>query len=101
MKFKKGDKVIVVAGRDKGKSGSIVTVLREKNRVVIDGINMMKKQQKAKRSGEKGSIIDMSMPINASNVMIVDSKSGKPSRIGKKKVGDKFIRVSKKSDQEI
>ncbi|HRH31042.1 MAG TPA: 50S ribosomal protein L24 [Candidatus Paceibacterota bacterium] len=101
MKFKKGDKVIVVAGRDKGKSGSIVTVLREKNRVVIDGINMMKKQQKAKRGGEKGSIIDMAMPINASNVMIVDSKSGKPSRIGKKKVGDKFIRVSKKSDQEI
>ena len=101
MKLKKGDKVIVVAGRDKGKTGSIVKVLREKNRVVIDGINVMKKQQKAKRNGEKGSIIDMAMPIHASNVMVVDSKSGKQSRIGKKKVGEKFVRVSKKSEQEI
>ena len=101
MKFKKGDKVIVVAGRDKGKSGSIVKVLREKNRVVLDGVNVMKKQQKAKRKGEKGSIIEVAMPIHASNVMIVDSKSGKQSRIGKKKVGEKFVRVSKKSEQEI
>ncbi|MEN9582891.1 MAG: ribosomal protein large subunit ribosomal protein [Candidatus Parcubacteria bacterium] len=101
MKFKKGDKVIVVAGRDKGKSGAIVRVLREKNRVVLDGVNVVKKQQKAKRSGEKGQVIDVSMPIHASNVMIVDSKSGKQSRIGKKKVGDKYIRVAKKSDSEI
>ena len=101
MKFKKGDKVIVVAGRDKGKSGAIVKVLRERNRVVLDGVNVMKKQQKARKSGEKGSIIDVSMPIHASNVMIIDNKSGKQSRIGKKKVGDKFVRVAKKSDQEI
>jgi large subunit ribosomal protein L24 len=99
--LKKGDKVIVIAGRDKGKTGSIVKVLREKNRVVLDGVNVMKKQQRAKRSGEKGSIIDMAMPIHASNVMIIDNKSGKPSRVGKKKVGDKHIRVTKKSDQEI
>jgi large subunit ribosomal protein L24 len=101
MKFKKGDKVIVVAGRDKGKSGSIVRVLREANRVVLDGVNVMKKQQRARKSGEKGQVIDISMPIHASNVMIVDNKSGKPSRIGKKKVGDKFVRVARKSDQEI
>lgn len=101
MKFKKGDKVIVVAGKDKGKTGSIAKVLRDDNRVVIDGVNVMKKQQKARKSGEKGSIIEMAMPIHASNVMIVDNKTGKQSRIGKKKVGDKFVRVAKKSDQEI
>lgn len=91
----------MVAGRDKGKSGAIVRVLREKNRVILDGVNVMKKQQKARRSGEKGQVVDVSMPIHASNVMILDSKSGKQSRVGKKKVGDKFVRVAKKSDQEI
>ncbi len=101
MKFKKGDKVIVVAGKDKGKTGSIVKVLREKNRVVLDGVNMMKKQQKARRAGDKGQVIDVAMPIHASNVMIIDSKSGKQSRIGKKKVGDSYVRVARKSDQEI
>ncbi len=99
--LKKGDKVIVVAGRDKGKSGSIVRVLREANRVILDGVNVMKKQRRATKSGQKGQVVDISMPIHASNVMIVDSKTGKPSRIGKKKVGDKFVRVARKSDQEI
>lgn len=101
MKFKKGDKVIVVAGRDKGKTGPIVRVLKEANRVVLDGVNTVKKQQKARKSGEKGQIIEISMPIHASNVMIVDNKTGKQSRLGKKKIGDKFVRVTKKSDQEI
>ncbi len=101
MKFKKGDKVIVVAGKDKGKTGAIVKVLREANRVVLDGVNMVKKQQKARRSGEKGSVIEIAMPIHASNVMIIDAKTGKQSRIGRKKVGDKLVRVAKKSDQEI
>ncbi len=101
MKLKKGDKVIVIAGRDKGKSGVIARVLVEKNRVVIDGVNVVKKQRRARRAGDKGGIIDIAMPIHASNVMLVDPKSGKQSRIGKKKVGDKYVRVAKKSDQEI
>ncbi len=99
--FKKGDKVIVVAGKDKGKSGAIVRVLREANRVVLDGVNVVKKQQRAKKGGAKGSVIEISMPIHASNVMILDPKSGKQSRLGKKKVGKVFVRVAKKSDQEI
>lgn len=99
--FKKGDKVIVIAGKDKGKSGAIVRIIRETNRVVLDGVNVVKKQKRAQRGGEKGSIIEVSMPIHASNVMIIDPKSGKQSRLGKKKVGAKFVRVAKKSDQEI
>lgn len=101
MKLKKGDNVIVITGKDKGKKGKILRVLNDKNRVVVEGLNMMKKHRKPRRSGEKGSMVDTSMPIHASNVMIADPKTGKPSRLGKKKVGDKMVRVSRKSQQEI
>lgn len=101
MKLKKGDNVIVIAGKDKGKSGKIVRVLVSKNKVIVDGLNMIKKHQRPRKSNEKGSIISISMPIDASNVMIVDPKSGKQSRIGKKKVGDKMVRIARKSNQEI
>ncbi|OGI71793.1 50S ribosomal protein L24, partial [Candidatus Nomurabacteria bacterium RIFCSPHIGHO2_02_FULL_35_13] len=69
--------------------------------VVVEGINMMKKHQRPKKSGEKGTKINIAMPMNASNVMIVDPKTGLRTRIGKKKVGDKMIRITKKSSQEI
>ena len=101
MKLKKGDNVIVIAGKDKGKKGKIVRVLVAKNRVVVEGVNTMKKHQRPRKSGEKGQVLDIAMPLNASNVMIVDPKTGKGSRIGKKKVGDKMVRVTRKSDQEI
>jgi len=101
MKLKKGDNVIIITGKDKGKKGKIVRVLPEKNKVVIEGLNMMKKSQRPRKSGEKGQIISIAMPIHASNVMIVDPKTGKGSRIGKKIIGDKKVRISKKSNQEI
>ncbi|MFA6524513.1 MAG: 50S ribosomal protein L24 [Candidatus Paceibacterota bacterium] len=101
MKLKKGDNVIVVTGKDKGKKGKIIRVLVEKNRVVVEGVNMMKKHQRPRKSGEKGQVLSIAMPMNASNVMIVDPKTGKGSRIGKKKVGDKMVRVARKSNQEI
>lgn len=68
MKIKKGDKVKVLAGKDKGKTGTIASVLVKENKVVVEGINMMKKHQKPRKSGEKGSMINMAMPIHASNV---------------------------------
>ena len=101
MKLKKGDNVIIITGKDKGKKGKIVRVLPEKNKVVIEGLNMMKKSQRPRKSGEKGQIISIAMPIHASNVMIVDPKTGKGSRICKKIIGDKKVRISKKSNQEI
>ncbi len=101
MKLKKGDNVIIITGKEKGKKGAISRVLSKENKVIIDGMNMMKKHRKASRRGEKGSIVNISMPINASNVMLVDPKSGKQTRIGKKKVGDKLVRIAKKSNQEI
>ncbi len=101
MKLKKGDNVIVIAGKDKTKTGKIVRVLVAENKVIVEGLNMSKKHQRPRRSGEKGSMIDVAMPIHASNVQIVDPKTGKGTRLGKKKIGDKTVRISRKSNQEI
>jgi large subunit ribosomal protein L24 len=101
MKLKKGDNVIVIAGKDKGKKGKIVRVLPKDGKVIVDGLNMTKRHQRPRKSGEKGSVKSIEMPINASNVMIVDPKTGKASRIGKKKVGEKMVRIARKSNQEI
>jgi large subunit ribosomal protein L24 len=68
MKLKKGENIIVITGKDKGKKGKIARVLVAENKVVIEGINMMKKHQRPRKSGEKGTKIDMAMPIHASNV---------------------------------
>jgi len=101
MKLKKGDNVIMIAGKDKGKKGKISKVIPTGNKVVVEGINMMKKHQRPRRSGEKGSVIDMAMPVNASNVMILDPKKGVATRIGKKLVAGKMVRIARKSNQEI
>ena len=102
MKLKKGDNIIVITGKDKGKKGKIVRVLVAENKVIVEGVNMMKKHQRPRKSGEKGSMIDIAMPMNSSNVMIQDPKGGKPTRIGKKKVGDKMVRVARQlNNKEI
>jgi len=101
MKLKKGDHVIIITGKDKGKKGKIVRVLPSENKVVVEGANILKKHQRPRKSGEKGQVLSVAMPLNASNVMIVDPKTNKGSRIGKKMIGDKMVRVTRKSDQEI
>lgn len=72
MKVKKGDSVLIITGKDKGKKGKIVSVLVSKNRVVVDGINMMKKHQRPRKGGEKGTKLNVAMPIDASNVKKLD-----------------------------
>jgi large subunit ribosomal protein L24 len=101
MKLKKGDNIIIVTGKDKGKKGKIVHVLVKKNKVIIEGLNMMKKHQRPRKSGEKGTMKSIEMPLHASNVMMLDPKTGAATRLGKKKVGDKMVRIAKKSNQEI
>ncbi len=97
MNLKKGDKVIVIAGRDKGKSGVIQKVIPETNRVVVEGINVRKKHQKPTQANPEGSIVEVYAPIDASNVMLEDPKTKKPTRIGHKIVKGKKVRVAKKS----
>ncbi len=81
MKLKKGDKVLVIAGKNKGQSGAIVRVLTADNKVLLDGINLVKRHRKPSQQNRKGQIIDKPMPIHASNVMLMDPKTGKPTRI--------------------
>ena len=101
MKLKKNDNVIVIAGKEKGKSGKIVRVLVSQNKVVIEGLNVVKKHQRPRKSNEKGTMVNVAMPIHASNVMLIDPKSGKQTRLGKKKVGDKMVRIARRSNQEV
>ena len=99
MKLKTGDKVIVITGSNKGKEGTIKKVLRKENRVIVEGINIVHKHQKA-NGQESGGILDIEAPINASNVMLVDPKTKKPTRVGitKNEKTNKKVRVSKKSN---
>ena len=101
MNFKTGDKVVVIAGKDKGKEGKIIKILRKENRVVVEGVNIVKKHQKP-NGQESGGILDIEAPINASNVMFIDPKTKKRTRIGHStdKNGKK-IRVSKKSNSNL
>jgi len=101
MKIKKGDNIIVIAGKDKGKKGKVVRALPADSRVVVEGINMRKKHQRAGKGRQKGQIIDIAMPIHISNVMIEDPKTGKPTRVGKRIAGGKRIRIAKKSGTEL
>ena len=97
MNFVKGDKVVVIAGKDKGKTGVIQKVLPRTNRVVVEGVNLHKKHKKPTQNNPEGSILEIYAPIDASNVMIVDPKTKKPSRIGHKVVKGKKVRVALKS----
>ncbi len=101
MHVKKGDTVIVLAGKDKGKKGKVVKILSEKNRVLVEGINMVKKHQKTRRTNEKGQILDLARSINVSNVQPLDPKSGKGTRVGSKVVSGKRVRIAVKSGQEL
>ncbi len=101
MNFKTGDKVRVISGKDKGKEGKITHVLRKENRVVIEGVNIVKKHVKG-NGQTPGSITDVEAPINASNVMILDPKTNKPTRIGHSINKDgKKIRIAKKSNSSL
>ena len=97
MNFKTGDKVVVISGKDKGKEGKITHVLRSENRVVVEGINIVKKHVKG-NGQTAGSINEVEAPIHASNVMIVDPKTKKPTRIGHSvnKDGKKIFWCNKK-----
>ena len=101
MDLRKGDKVIVIAGKDKGKTGEIQKVDPKSNRVVVEGVNLRKKHKKPTQNNPEGSIVEIYAPIDASNVMIVDPKTKKPTRIGHKIVKGKKVRVAKKSGAEL
>ena len=97
MDLKVGDKVIVIAGNDKGKTGTIQKVYPKLNKVVVENVNVRKKHKKPTQQNSEGSIVEVYAPIDASNVMLVDPKTKTPTRIGHKIVKGKKVRVAKKS----
>ncbi len=99
MKIKKNDNVIIIAGKDKGKTGKVLRVLSSDNKVIVEGVNSSKKHVSYKN--KKGEIVEINMPLDASNVSIIDPKTNKPSRVGYIKEDGKKIRISKSSGQKI
>jgi len=99
---RKGDTVIVVAGKERGKKGKVLRVIPEKGRVVVERINMIKKHQKPTQKLRQGGIIEREGAIHLSNVMLVDPASNKPTRVGMKALSDgKKVRVARRSGEML
>jgi large subunit ribosomal protein L24 len=96
MKIKKGDKVYMMQGKDHGKSGKILRVFTADKKVVVEGLNLVKKTMKPRKAGQKGQIIDLPISVDISNVQLVCSSCGKPTRVGFSGEGTKKQRICKK-----
>ncbi len=100
LKIKKDDTVKVITGADKGKQGRVLEVIPEKNRAIVEGINLVKKHMKPNASNPQGGILEQEAAINISNLMLVDS-NGNATRVGRRIEEGKIVRYSKKSDKTI
>jgi large subunit ribosomal protein L24 len=102
LHIKKGDIVYVIAGESKGKQGRVLEVLRDKDRAIVEGVNMISKHQKPNTAHPQGGIIKKEAAVHISNLMLIDPKSGNPTRIGRRRNSEgKLVRYSKKSGEEI
>ncbi len=100
LHIKKGDRVVVLAGAYKGDEGEVLEVFPNKYRAIVDGVNMVKKHSKATQDNP-GGINEVPAPIHLSNLMLIDPKTGEPTRIGRKRVDGKLVRYAKKSGELI
>ncbi|MBN1109013.1 MAG: 50S ribosomal protein L24 [Bacteroidales bacterium] len=102
MNIKKGDTVMVITGESKGQKGRVLTVDRDKERAIVEGVNLVSKHTKPNSKAPQGGIIRKEAPVHLSNLMLIDPTSGKPTRIGRKPgQKGKLVRYSKKSGEEI
>jgi len=101
MKIKENDQVIIISGKYRGKRGKVLVASPKEGKVLVEGINLRKKHQKPKRSGEKGQIVEKPAPIYVSNVKLICGKCGKPARVGYKIIEKKKYRICKKCNQEV
>lgn len=101
MKLKKGDNVLIIAGKDRGKTGKILKALPREARILVEGLNLRKKHVRPKREGEKGQVVEVSGLMNVSNVKIICPKCGKAIRAGYKISESKKFRICKKCGQKI
>lgn len=106
MKVKKGDTVLIIAGKDKAKKGKILKTFPKEKKILVEGVNIVKKHQRPKKSGEKGQIIQLPRPIDVSNAKLICPKCGKATRVGYEimsslKNQTSKVRICKKCGQEI
>ncbi|QBA64853.1 50S ribosomal protein L24 [Muriicola soli] len=101
LKIKTGDTVRVVAGDHKGSEGKVVTVIRQKNKAIVEGINMVSKHEKPSAKNPQGGIVKKEAPIHISNLSLIDGKSGDTTRVGYETRDGKKVRISKKSNEVI
>lgn len=105
MRIKKGDNVKVLKGKDRNKTGKVIQAFPETGKVVVEGVNLMSKHMKTRRTGEKGQKLEFSGPVNAANVMLICPKCAKPTRVGLKALVDgsktKKVRTCKKCNEVI
>jgi large subunit ribosomal protein L24 len=102
LHIKKGDTVVVIAGNNKGSKGRVLEVIRTKDRAIVEGVNMIKKHTKPNAETPQGGIVEKEAPVHISNLMLVDPKTGEPTRVGRKLNDDgKLVRISKKTGEEI
>ena len=101
LHVKTGDTVVVISGKDKGKQGKVIAAMPKKGKVVVEGVNMVKRHTKPNAKQPQGGIISQEAPIHISNVQLIDPVSQKPTRVGYKFVDGKKVRYAKKSGEEI
>ncbi len=101
FKIKTGDEVIILTGKDKGKKGKVIQIIKNKDRVVVEGVNIVKKHVKPSTENPQGGIVEKEAPIHISNVALVDPKTGKATRVKYEIKDGKKVRVSKKSGEVI
>lgn len=101
MKIKKGDKVLIISGKDRGKQGKVLNVFPKDGRMIVEGVNLRKKHVRPKKGGEKGQIIEMPALISISNAKAICPKCGKAARLGYKIIENKKYRICKKCGGEL
>ncbi len=101
LRIKSGDTVLVIAGDHKGSEGKVLRVLRDKNKAIVEGVNLVKKHEKPTAANPQGGIKEKEAPIHISNLSLKDPKSGEATRVGVRMEGDKKVRFAKKSNQVL
>lgn len=101
MKIKKGDNIKVITGKDKGKTGKVIRAFPRTDKIIVEGVNVQKRHRRPTQSNQHGQIVDKTLPIHVSNVMIIDPKTNKPTRIGLEVVAGKKVRIARGSGTQI
>jgi len=101
-KIKRGDKVVVLTGKDRGKRGTVRAVINKHNRILVEGVNIIKKHQRARQQGQASAIVEREAPIHVSNVMLIDPSNDQPTRVTFRRRDDgAMVRVGKRSGEDI